>query len=329
MEWILKRLCRCILAIFISMTITFFLVHLMPGNPISSMLYQFIVEYHMPPDKAKELIGALFAINLDEPLWLQYLKYFYNFFRGNLGTSYTSYGTPVMVLIAYALPWTVFIVSISLIFSFITGVVLGMIMAYKRGGILDNALSIYASVIASVPSYIVGTLLLIFLSYKLGIFPRGGCYAPGIKPGFTLEFISSVLYHAALPTLSYVITTMGSWALTMKSSTISVLGEDYVMAAEARGLKKRRIIFSYVGRTAILPLFTSLLISLGAMFGGSIFIETIFLYRGMGYLLSRSLSFFDYPVLHGCLNIVIVSVIVANFIADILYSKIDPRIKVR
>lgn len=315
------------MAILLSTSITFFLVRLMPGNPISSLLYQYIVEFRLPPDKATEIVSALFAIDLNEPLWSQYLKYIYNVLRGNLGFSYTSYGTPVITMIAYALPWTIFIVSISIILSFSTGILLGMIAAYKRGGLLDNSLSLYASAVASLPSYVIGVLLLIFLSYNLGIFPRGGCYDPRIQPGFTLEFISSVLYHACLPVLSYTITNMGSWALTMKNSTISVLGEDYVLAAEARGLKKRRIIISYVGRTAILPLFTSLMISIGAMFGGSIFIETIFLYRGMGYLLSRSLSVFDYPVLQGCLNIVIISTIVANFIADILYSKIDPRVR--
>jgi len=315
------------MAILFSITITFFLVRLMPGNPISSLLFQYIEEYRLPPDKAMDMVSALFAVNLKEPLWLQYIKYIYNVFRGDLGFSLTSYGTPVMVLIAYALPWTVFVVSLSLILSFAIGITLGMIMAYRRGGLLDNALSLYASVIASFPSYVIGILLLVFLSIQLGIFPRGGCYATGVTPGFTMEFISSVFYHAALPVLSYVVTTMGSWALVMKSSTLSVLGEDYVMAAEARGLKKRRIAFSYVGRTAILPLFTSLLINMGAMFGGSIFIETIFLYRGMGYLISRSLSLFDYPVLQGCLNIVIIAVIMANFIADMLYSKIDPRIR--
>jgi len=327
MKWVVKRFFRSIMAIFLSITITFFLVRLMPGNPISALLYQYIVEYRIPQDKAMEMVSALFAINLNEPLWLQYVKYIYNFFKGDLGISLTSYGTPVITLIVYALPWTAFIVSLSLILSFTVGIMLGMLMAYKRGGLLDNALSTYASVIASIPSYIIGILLLFFLSYQLGIFPRGGCYDPNVKPGFTVEFISSVLYHAVLPVASYFIVSMGSWALVMKGSTISVLGEDYVMAAEARGLKKRRIVLSYVGRTAILPLFTSLLISIGAMFGGSIFIETIFLYRGMGYLLSRSLSNFDYPVLQGCLNIVIISTISANFIADILYSKIDPRVR--
>ena len=327
MKWVIGRALRSIAAILFSITITFFLVRLMPGNPVTSLLYQYIEVYHLPPDRALELVSSLFAINLNEPIWLQYIKYIYNVLRGDLGFSLTSYGTPVTVLIAYALPWTVFIVSLSLISSFTAGIALGMVIAYRRGKLLDNIFSLYASVIASFPNYVIGVLLLVFLSIQLGIFPRGGCYATGINPGFTLEFISSVLYHATLPVLSYFITTMGSWALMIKSSTISVLGEDYVMAAEARGLKKRRVTFSYVGRNAILPLFTSLLINIGVMFGGSIFIETIFLYRGMGFLISRSLSLFDYPVLQGCLNIVILSTIIANFIADMLYSKIDPRIR--
>lgn len=332
MIWLVKRITRSILAIFFAITISFFLVRLMPGNPITSLLFQYIEQYRMPPEKATEMISALFAVNLNEPLWIQYIKYISNVFSGNLGISLATYGTPVIELIAYALPWTVFIVSTSLILSFAIGVVSGMIIAYKRGGILDNVLSLYSSVTASIPSYIIGVLLLIFLSIQLGIFPRGGCYNPQYDPatkGLTLEFISSVFYYATLPIISYLIVSVGSWTLTMKGSTISVLGEDYVMAAEARGLKKRRIVLKYVGRTAILPLYTSLLISIGGMFGGSIFIETIFSYRGMGYLLSRSLQYFDYPVIQGCLNIIIVAVIIANLIADISYGLLDPRIRVR
>ena len=149
-----------------------------------------------------------------------------------------------------------------------------------------------------------------------------------MQPGFNLAFIKDIFFHAALPITVYVLTTVGTWALAMKSSTVATLGEDYVTVAKARGLTERRIMTGYVGRNASLPLFTSLAISIGFIVGGSILIEFIFVYQGVGQLLLSSIQSRDYPVMQGIFLIITIAVILANLLADFLYSRLDPRVRV-
>ncbi len=326
MRWIVKRAIHAALTIYLSMTITFFLIRAMPGNPIEMLL----VEYRLrgvPEELAKAEIAALYNINLDEPWWSQYLRYLWSLLHGDMGKTMIS-GSSVAECVMYGLPWTVFLVSLSLIISFVIGVTLGMLAAYRRGGIFDRIASTAASISQAFPNYIMAMLLLYYLAIQYKLFPARGSYDINIKPGFTIEFISSVLYHAFLPMMAYVITSFGGWMLAMRSSTIRVLGEDYVVAAEARGLKSRRIATTYVGRNAILPLFASFAIALGYIFGGSTLIETWFAYTGVGMVMGLALQYRDYPLIQGCFLIITVAVVVSNFIADIVYSKLDPRIRI-
>ena len=175
-----------------------------------------------------------------------------------------------------------------------------MVMAYRRESLLDHVLSALASIFTSIPNYLVGMMILVFLGVQWKVFPitkMRGAMSPGMKPGFTWAFIKDIFYHATLPILTYVLTTIGGWMLAMKSSTISTLGEDYVMVAKARGLPERRIVTAYVGRNASLPLFTQLAISIGFVVGGSALIEFIFVYQGVGQLLLNSINYRDYPVM--------------------------------
>ncbi len=214
--------------------------------------------------------------------------------------------------------------------SFTSGVILGLLMAYRRESLLDHILTVLASVLSAIPNYILGILLIIWLGVRWGVVPVAqmrGSLSPGVQPGFTLAFFQDALFHAALPIAAYVLTTVGSWMLTMKSSTISVLEEDYVTVARAKGLKESRITTAYVGRNAALPLFTLLAISIGFVVGGSVLIETIFQYQGIGYVLLQAVNRRDYVVMQGVFLIITLSVIFANFFADMLYSWLDPRIK--
>jgi len=319
-----------ILAIYLVVSMTFFLIRLIPGSPIDSYIGYLVQNMRIPHEEAVEMASDLFGVNLNQPLWEQYLGYIKNLLSGNLGTSINmSFRSPVVDIIAKALPWTIFIVSVSMSISFTIGVLLGMLIAYKRGTPLDYIITIASSILSAVPSYVTALLFLWILHFQLGIGARGGTYDPFINPGFTWRFISSVFYHASLPILSYVILSFGGWVLAMKGSTLGTLGEDYVMAAEARGLSKRRIILSYVGRNSIIPVFTSLAINIGYMFGGAVFVESVFSYRGIGLVISIALSLLDYTVIQGCFLIITIATILANFIADLIYSKLDPRIKMR
>lgn len=325
MRWIIRRIILAFLTVYIVITITFFLVRLMPGNIIDMLLLEY-QRMGVPRELALAEIAALYNINLSEPIWMQYIRYVGSLLRGDLGLCYIS-RVPVADALLHALPWTVFLLSISITISFVIGVVLGMLMAYKRGGILDNALSTFASISYAIPNYILGLLLLYFFAIYYPIFPARGAYDINIAPGFTLEFISSVLHHSILPMLAYILTSVGGWMLAMRSSTVRVLGEDYVVAAEARGLKTSRIVTTYVGRNAIIPLFTSFAISLGYMFGGSVFIETYFSYPGIGQILGLAMSYRDYPLIQGGVLLITSAVVISNLIADLLYAKLDPRIR--
>jgi peptide/nickel transport system permease protein len=326
MKWVVRKGLLSLFTLFCSITITFFLFRIIPGNPVDIM----ILEYMRGGDSYEEAltkVSRIIPFLPNKPIHEQYVDFLKGVFTGNLGYSIWL-ATPVTKILGYAIPWTIFAVSISLIISFLLGIVIGMYTAYKRGSIIDKVLSFYSSVSTATPQNVLGFFIIWILAVQLRLFPSSGPYGPNVDPKvFNLEFLLSVLYHAILPILTYVLTSLGGWILTMKSSTVSVLGENYVTAAEARGLKDRRIALSYVGRNAILPLFTRFAISLGFMFGGVLLIENLFLYPGIGRYLNLAVNYRDYSLISGCFLITSVAVVAANFIADLLYGKLDPRVK--
>jgi peptide/nickel transport system permease protein len=205
-------------------------------------------------------------------------------------------------------------------------------MAYRRESWIDHLLTSIGSLLHAIPNYILAILIVVFLGVKLQLFDltaARGSYTPGVTPSFSLSFLNDIFYHATLPILAYALTTVGSWALVMKSSTVETLGEDYVTVARARGLSDNRIRSGYVGRNAVLPLFSQLAVSLGFVVGGSIFVERIFGYQGIGFSLYGAVNGRDYAVLQGIFLVVTISVVVANLLADLLYSQLDPRIRVQ
>lgn len=312
-------------------TLIFFLVRLMPSNPVDVFIFELMTQYGMTYTQAKDQAAALFAFDPDEPLLRQYAVYMNQLLHGNLGTSLRSPGTPVLSIIVAFLPWTIFSVGIGLLISFTLGVFLGMILAYRRDAWWEPIFSGVASVLSSIPNYIIGIVLLVYLGVYWGLVPihqMRGSHSPGVQPGFTAEFIADIFFHAALPIATYVIATVGGWVLSMKSSTMSTLGEDYVTVARARGLSESRIRSAYVGRNAMLPLVTQLMISIGFIVGGSILIESIFVYQGIGYRLLESLNTRDYPLMQGIFLVITISVVASNLLADFIYGWLDPRVRV-
>lgn len=325
-----RRILRAFVTIFFVTSFIFFLVRLLPGNPIEVFINKQVTQFGYSYDDARNQARSLFAIDVDKPVMLQYFDYLGNLAQGDLGMSVVSPGTTVWSVILDRMPWTVFSVGTALILSFVLGALLGMLMAYKRGGAVDSVLSSFASLSGSIPNFLGALLLIIFLGVRLEWVPfveMRGSLSPGQEIEFSLAFIRNALYHAALPILVYVLFSIGGWMLLMKSSTISVLEEDFVAAARARGVPEWRIAFFYVGRNAILPLFTQLTIAIGFVVGGSLLIEPIFVYEGIGSELWRAIQQRDYPMLQGIFLVVTVSVVVANLIADLLYSRLDPRIR--
>lgn len=329
-NFVLRRLLLALFKIWVVITLTFFIIRLMPTNPIDAYINELITQYSISYEDARAQASALLSIDLEAPVLEQYFQYMVNLLRGDMGFSYRSRGTPVNSIIAEFLPWTLFSVGVSLFLSFTLGIVLGMVMAYRRESVLDHALSAFASVLSAIPSYLLGMILLVLLGVQWRLIPitaMRGASTPGIEPGFTLTFIKDIFFHAFLLILTYVLATIGGWMLTMKSSTIGTLGEDYVTVARARGLPERRIMTAYVGRNAALPLVTQLAISIGFVVGGAALLESIFVYKGIGKLLIDSINNRDYPVMQGVFLIITFTVIMANFLADFLYSRLDPRIR--
>lgn len=326
---IARAIFRALLTIWVVITLTFLIVRLMPGNPVDIFINQLIAEQGISYAEAADQASGLFNLDLKAPLHEQYWDFLTRLVRGDLGASFLSAGTPVLSIIAAALPWTLFTVGTGLLLSAVTGILLGLLAAYRRDSKFDTVVSTVSSIISSLPDYLLALLIVVLLGTQLRLVPIAqmrGASSPGIAPGFTPDFIGDILFHAALPIAVFYLTGIGHWVLGMKSATMATLEEDYVNAARARGLRDSRIRTAYVGRNAVLPLVAQFALEAGRVVGGAIFVETILVYPGIGLRLIGAISQRDYPVMQGIVLVVTASVVVANLLSDIAYSRLDPRI---
>lgn len=324
--YVAKRLAMAFVVIYIVISLSFYMIRLMPGNAMQFLEAQLQQEGASTPQEIQSKIQAVFGVLPKGPLWKQYLQYVGNIFRGNFGTSILDPGVSVLHIIAGALPWTLFVVAVALLISFVLGLVIGTLMAAFPDSVFSKLATGIVSVLSSIPNYIVALVLIYVLVDQHHLFPFGGAYSLNTTIGWNWAFIQSALDHAILPIFSYVIVAFGGWALAMKGSVASIVGGDYVRAAESWGLGRRRVTQSYVGRNAMLPMVTNVALALGYMFGGSVFIETYFSYPGIGYYLIQAVDSRDYPVMMGCFILITVAVVLANLIADLIYPLVDPRI---
>lgn len=322
MKWILRRVGQGIVTVYLVITLSFALVRLMPGGVVNALEYQ-LEQEGVPAAEIEHEINRLIGINPDAPIHVAYVEYLTDALRGDLGTSIW-YGEPVAEMVAGALPWTVFLLSWATFIGFAVGIVLGAFMAYYEGGRLDVGLTSYAMVMGSVPYYVFAILLLLVVGYQADLLPTSGRAPAEVPVGFNWPYVSGVVRHAILPVLSLVLS--GSIAsLSMRGNSIRVLGEDYLRVARLRGLSDSTIAIQYVARNALLPMYTGLMVSIGTMFGGSVILETVFNYYGTGYLMVESVSRRDYPLMMGCFMVITIAVVLALLVADLTYSKIDPR----
>jgi peptide/nickel transport system permease protein len=324
-RYVARRLAVSIAIIYIVISLSFFIVRLMPGNPVSAEESQLATQ-GMTTQQIDQQVNSIYAVMPRAPLWKQYFHYVGNAFQGNLGRSVLNPGETVVHIIANALPWTIFVVGIALIISFVIGVGLGAVLAALQHTRIVKAVTFVVSVLSAIPNYLVAIILLYLLADLHPIFPTGAAYSVNVTVGLSFAFIGSVIVHGVLPIAAYVITSFASWALAMKGTAVSVLGSEYVRAAEARGLSGRRLTQTYVGRNSMLPQVTQLALSIGFMFGGSIFIESYFSYPGIGDQLYNAVNSRDYSVMTGCFMLITIAVVVANFLVDLLYPLVDPRI---
>jgi peptide/nickel transport system permease protein len=325
--YVARRLVILLATVFISMTVVFFVPRLVPGDPLGAIFANMASVGGSV--NAPELVAEYrVRFGLDRPLWEQYLSFWRELLRGNLGFSISNFPAEVSDMLLSALPWTIGLLLVTTLLSWILGSIIGAVVGWRgrrAGG--WRALVPVALVLYTIPYYILAIILVFSFAFHWPIFPLSGAYSVGTQPGWNSAFILDVLRHAILPALSILLVSLGWWFLSMRSLIITLKGEDYILNAEARGIFERRIMWGYAFRNALLPQATGLAISLGHIVGGALITEVIFAYPGIGYRIYNAINSLDYPLIQGGVLLIILSVAAANFLIDILYPLIDPRIR--
>lgn len=328
MHWLVKRVVQGGLTALAAISIAFFLTHSLPGGPMDHLraVLRQQAGGQANPERLNAMVEAYTNIRPDAPLYVQYFDYVTSVLQGDLGQS-IFYSRPVMDILASVLPWTLFVMGTAMIFTFIIGISLGTFQAYYEGTRTDKIATGVFVALNSIPYYIAGLVFIYVFGYILGWFPVHGRVSPAVTPEEPIRFIFSALNHAALPIASIVVTGVGGWSVTMRGNSISVLGENYMEVGRLRGLPRSRLTLEYIGRNAVLPLYTSLMIAIGFIFGGSVILERIFVYPGVGYYMVEAINTRDYQLMMGAFLIITLAVVVGIFIADLTYGLIDPRIQ--
>ena len=323
MKFILRRLGFYLLALFIAVTIDFALPRLLPGDPAAAILAP--MGSRMTESQIQSLRLAL-GLN-DAPLSQQYVTFISHLFKGDLGTSYSQFPAPVTTVIKTGLKWTLLLGSASLLISVIIGHLIGILGAWRRGSTFDVIMPPLFNFIGAFPAFFLALGVLYFLGLKLHWFPISHAASDSIPPGWTAEYMGTVMKHMAMPLLVSVLVNLQIWIQNMRNSMVSVLAEDYITMAEAKGLTQNRIMFNYAARNAILPTVTGFGIFLGSILSGQVLIEQVFSYPGLGFLLVRAVGARDYPLMGGLFLGITAGVLLVNFLVDILYTYIDPRVR--
>ena len=326
MRFLVRRLGFLLIALWAALTVNFFIPRLMPGNPAEAMMAKF--HGHVNPSSLHALEVA-FGVNTHQSLISAYFAYINNTLHGNLGISLSYFPIPVSTVIMRALPWSLGLVGVSTILGFIIGTILGAVAAWRRGGVLDNVLPPVFIVISAFPYFWVGLLLIWLFALTLNWFPLLGGYTETVTASWSLSFIGDVLAHAVLPAFTILITSIGGWILTMRNNMITVVAEDYVKMARAKGLRPRRILWQYAGRNAMLPNLTGFAMSLGFVISGAILVEYVFNYPGLGFMLLQAVQNEDYPLMQSLFLLITVAVLLAIFVSDVLTAILDPRTRIR
>jgi peptide/nickel transport system permease protein len=326
MRWFLRRISFYVIALWAAVTINFLLPRLMPGDPAGGVLARLgpaAIQSNPGIIKTyRDLLGGG-----HEPILTAYWKYLGDIFSGNLGVSSSNYPAHVTEVIGRTLPYSIFLVGVAFLLAFVLGTVIGMIAAWRRGGIVDNFVVPTMMSISAFPAFFTALVGVYFLGLKLSWFPIQHAYDSGITPGFDWTFLSSALRHAELPMIVIILVFAGGWVLNMRTVMINTIDEDYVAMAHAKGLRDSRVMTRYAGRNAILPPLNGFAAQFATAVGGLVFIEFVFSYPGAGFTLQQAALGADYPLTQALLLVFALCVIVANFIMDILNFVLDPRVR--
>ncbi|MGQ9856286.1 MAG: ABC transporter permease [Fervidobacterium sp.] len=323
MKYVANRLMFFVITLFFALTLNFILPRLMPGDPAERILSRFGPNID---EKAIEAMRVALGVEKDKNLFSQYFEYLRNTFTGKFGVSYLHYPVPVSEVLRNSIPWTLGLVGISTVLSFLLGTFLGVYAGWNRDKFSGTGLLIFSLSLRAIPYFWLAMLILYVFGYRLGWFPLSNAYST--KEVLTgLKFVLSVLYHAVLPSITLIVASLGSWILTMRNNMVSILSEDYITLAEAKGLDEKYIMLNYAARNALLPSITAFGISLGFVVSGALLTEIVYSYPGVGYQLYRAVLSQDFPLIQAIFFFVSVSVLLANLIMDFLYAFLDPRVR--
>jgi peptide/nickel transport system permease protein len=325
MSFVLRRLGFYAVAAWVALTVNFFIPRLVPGNAVEAIMSKFPnlqpATYHA--------LEAMLGVGKPGSLWHQYLAYLNDIVHFNFGTSVSNYPASVSSLLAQTIPWTLALVGTATVIAFFVGTFLGIIAGWRNGGWLDRLLP-GLMFVQALPYFFLALVLLWLLAVKvLHIFPIGQGYAGGLIPGWDWSFISSAILHSLLPAFTIVVTSLAGWMLQMRNVMITTIGEDYVLAAQAKGLSNRRVIFTYAARNAFLPQLQGFGLALGFVVSGAIVMEIVFSYPGIGLLLLSAVQSNDYPLTQAIFLVITFAVLLANLIVDLIIVAVDPRVRTR
>lgn len=324
MRFVLRRAGFYLLAFWVSITLNFLLPRFMPGDPVSRMFAQ--SRSRMTPDQIAQL-QRLFGLD-DRPVWQQYVDYLGNVATGQMGISISRFPTPVTEVIAGQIGWTLLLGGTALLIAVVVGNLLGILAAWRRGGVLDSVFPPVLVFVGSFPYFWLAMGALYFFGVALGWFPLRHAFSAGTSPEWSGAFAADVGMHLVLPAVTIVLVSIGGWMLAMRNTMIATNAEDYVVMAEAKGLRPGRIMFRYAARNAMLPAVTSFGMSLGFVVGGALLTEVVFAYPGVGYQLLSAVQGLDYPLMQGIFLTITAAVLLVNFLVDLVYVRLDPRVRV-
>jgi peptide/nickel transport system permease protein len=321
MKYLLQRVAFYLFTAWAAITLNFFIPRMIPGDPVQLLIAKF--QGQISP-KASESLYVLFGLDKSEGLFQQYLNYWGQLAHGDLGVSFTFFPAPTSEVLGQALPWTLGLVGLTTLISFLIGTGLGVLAGWYRGSAID-ALLPATTFLSSIPYFWLGLVAIALFTGVDSFFPASGGYDPGVVPSWDGAFISSAITHSLLPALTIFVSSMSGWILGMRNMMVTVTSEDYITVAHAKGLPEPRVMLSYAARNALLPNVSGFALSLGFIVSGTLLVEIVFSYPGIGFLLFQAVGSKDYPLLQGIFLIITLSVLVANFLADIAYLLLDPR----
>jgi len=320
-RYFLQRIAFYLFTAWAAITLNFFIPRMVPGDPVQSLIAKYQGQMST---QAIQSLYILFGLDKKQSLWSQYIDYWKQLFNGDLGLSFTFFPAPVTQVISQALPWTLMLVGVTTVISFLLGTGLGVLAGWRRGSWTDGLLPV-TTFFSSVPYFWLGIIAIYLLAGPDSFFPSSGGFDSNLVPAWDQYFIPSAIQHSLLPALTILISSVSGWILSMRNMMVTVASEDYITVAHAKGLSERRVALSYAARNALLPSVSGFALALGFIVGGTLLVEIVFSYPGLGFTLLQALGAKDYPLMQGIFLVITISVLVANLLADVAYLLLDPR----